>query len=162
MTQFNITPETNGASLDSQQQEVILGLARDILATKLAAGEPLSSPSDTRKYLQVLTGGYLNEVFGCIFLDSRHRIIESEELFHGTVDSSAVHPRVVVQRAIAHNAVAVVFFHNHPSGVAEPSASDRSITQRLKDALALIDVRVLDHMVVSADSTMSMAERGIL
>jgi DNA repair protein RadC len=101
------------------------------------------------------------EVFACLFLDTRHRVIAFEELFRGTIDGASVHPRELVRRALEHNAAAVILAHNHPSGVAEPSAADRQITTRLKDALALVDVRVLDHCVVG-DEIVSFAERGLL
>ena len=104
----------------------------------------------------------LHEVFGALFLDNRHRVIQVAEMFQGTIDGASVHPRVVVQRALEVNAAAVVFFHNHPSGVAEPSHADEAITRRLRDALALVDVRVLDHFVVAAGESVSFAERGLL
>jgi len=102
-----------------------------------------------------------HEVFCCCFLDNRHRVIAFEEMFRGTVDGTSVHPREVVKRALAHNAVALVLAHNHPSGVSDPSAADELITRRLKEALALVDIRLLDHIVVGADVS-SMAERGLL
>lgn len=103
-----------------------------------------------------------HEVFACMFLDSRHRMLAFEELFQGTIDGSEVHPREVVRRCLAHNAAAVIFGHNHPSGVAEPSAADRQITRRLQDALALIDVRVLDHFIVGEGEPYSFAARGMI
>ena len=106
--------------------------------------------------------GYAHEVFACLFLDNKHRVIQYEELFQGTIDSSAVHPRQVVKRALHHNAAALIIAHNHPSGVAEPSRADEAITLRLKEALALIDVRLLDHDVVGDGQTVSLAERGVL
>jgi len=122
----------------------------------------LTSPEATRAYLRLEIGERHNELFGVLFLDNRHRVIAKEELFYGTIDGASVHPRVVVSRALALNAAAVVFYHNHPSGVAEPSQSDLRITQRLKDALALVDIRVLDHLVVSTEDATSLAERGLL
>jgi DNA repair protein RadC len=101
-------------------------------------------------------------VFAVLFLDTHHRAISYEELFHGTIDGASVHPREVVNAALRHNAAAVILSHNHPSGVAEPSEADRRITQRLKDALALVDVRVLDHFVVATEGSVSFAERGLL
>ena len=101
-------------------------------------------------------------MFGSLFLDGRHRIIAVSELFQGTIDGASVYPRVVVQKALELNSAAVVFFHNHPSGVAEPSHADTSLTRRLKEALALIDVRVLDHFVVAAAGSVSLAERGLI
>jgi DNA repair protein RadC len=105
---------------------------------------------------------YRNEVFGSVFLDNRHRILALRELFQGTIDGASIHPRVVVQQALELNAAAMVFFHNHPSGVAEPSHADEAITRRLKDALALVDVRVLDHFVVAAGESVSFAEKGLI
>ena len=101
-------------------------------------------------------------MFGAIFLDNRHRVIGLEELFRGTIDGTSVHPRVVVQRALELNAAATIVFHNHPSGEPEPSQADRSLTRRLQEALALVDVRVLDHVVVGSQGTVSFAERGLL
>jgi DNA repair protein RadC len=122
----------------------------------------LSKPDETRDFLRLRLADYRNEVFGCLFLDNRHRIIAVRELFQGTIDGASVYPRVVVQQAMEVNAAAIVFFHNHPSGVAEPSHADEAITRRLKDALALVDVRVLDHFGVSAGESVSFAERGLL
>ena len=102
------------------------------------------------------------EAFGCLFLDNRHRLIAFEILFHGTVDGASVHPREVVKRALEHNSAAVIFAHNHPSGVAEPSQADELITRRLRDALALVDIRVLDHVIVGLERCVSFAERGLL
>ena len=131
-----------------------------VLAIKFRAGRPLSNPEETRSTCVELAD-YRNEVFGSLFLDNRHRIIAVRELFQGTIDGASVHPRVVVQQALEVNAAAMVFFHNHPSGVAEPSRADEVITRRLKEALALVDVRVLDHFVVSAGESVSFAERGL-
>jgi DNA repair protein RadC len=133
-----------------------------VLSIKHRAGRVLSKPDETRDFLRLRLADYRNEVFGCLFLDNRHRIIAVRELFQGTIDGASVYPRVVVQQAMELNAAAVVFFHNHPSGVAEPSHADEAITRRLKDALALVDVRVLDHFVVSAGESVSFAERGLL
>ncbi|MCY1425563.1 hypothetical protein D9M71_413530 [compost metagenome] len=99
-------------------------------------------------------------MFACLFLDTRHRVLAFEVLFHGSIDGASVYPRQVVKRALAHNAAALILTHNHPSGVAEPSQADRLLTQRLKDALALVDVRVLDHFIVGDGEPLSMAERG--
>ncbi|MBW9259214.1 MAG: DNA repair protein RadC [Candidatus Thiodiazotropha sp. (ex. Lucinisca nassula)] len=133
-----------------------------VLSIKHRAGRVLSKPDETRDFLRLRLADYRNEVFGCLFVDNRHRIIAVRELFQGTIDGASVYPRVVVQQAMEVNAAAVVFFHNHPSGVAEPSHADEAITRRLKDALALVDVRVLDHFVVSAGESVSFAERGLL
>jgi len=116
----------------------------------------------TRRYLTSRLRHQPHEVFACLFLDNRHRMIRYEELFHGTIDGASVHPRQVVRRALHHNAAALIFAHNHPSGVAEPSRADEQITRRLKDALGLIDVRVLDHFVIGDGQAVSFAERGLL
>ncbi|AGA92395.1 DNA repair protein (plasmid) [Thioflavicoccus mobilis 8321] len=148
--------------LSADEKASLVELALTILARKHRRGSALTSPEATRSYLRLEIGERHHELFGCLFLDNRHRIIAKEELFYGTIDGASVHPRVVVARALELNAAAVVFFHNHPSGVAEPSQSDLRITTRLKDALALVDVRVLDHLVVSVEDSVSLAERGLI
>ena len=150
------------ADLNDVEKQSVVTLAMKVLASKHRAGRALSQPEETRNYLRLRLADYRNEVFGCLFLDNRHRIIAVRELFQGTIDGAAVHARVVVQQAMEANAAALVFFHNHPSGVAEPSHADEAMTRRLKDALALVDVRVLDHVVVSAGESVSFAERGLL
>ena len=141
----------------------VIAEAFRILRNRHRTGEVLTSPEATRDYIRLRLAEEPNEVFGCIFLDNRHRVVAVEELFRGTIDGASVHPRVVVQHALtAHNAAAVIFYHNHPSGVVEPSQADLRITQRLKDALALVDVRVLDHLIVSFEGSTSLAERGLL
>jgi DNA repair protein RadC len=144
------------------EKQSVVTLAMKVLAIKHRAGRPLSNPEATRNYLRLRLADYRNEVFGSLFLDNRHRIIAVRELFQGTIDGASIHPRVVVQHAMEANAAAVVLFHNHPSGVAEPSHADEAITRRLKEALALVDVRVLDHFVVSAGESVSFAEHGLL
>ena len=144
------------------QFQAALELGRRYLEARLRRDVALASPADTRDYLKARLRAYPHEVFACLFLDNRHRVICFEELFTGTIDGASVHPREVVRRAIYHNAAALIFAHNHPSGVAEPSHSDRQITQRLQDALGLIDVRVLDHLVVGDAEVVSFAERGLL
>ena len=150
------------SDLNEVEKQSVITLAMKILAVKHRAGAPLNSPEATRSYLRLRLADHRNEVFGCLFLDNRHRIIAMRELFQGTIDGASIHPRVVVQQALEVNAAALVFFHNHPSGVAEPSHADEAITRRLKEALALVDVRVLDHFVVSAGESVSFAERGLL
>jgi len=150
------------SNLNDVEKQSVITLALKVLAIKHRAGRSLSKPEETRNYLRLRLADYRNEVFGCLFLDNRHRIIAVRELFQGTIDGASIYPRVVVQQAMEVNAAAMVFFHNHPSGVAEPSHADEAITRRLKDALALIDVRVLDHFVVSAGESVSFAERGLL
>lgn len=150
------------ADLNDVEKQSVITLAMKVLSIKHRAGRVLSKPDETRDFLRLRLADYRNEVFGCLFVDNRHRIIAVRELFQGTIDGASVYPRVVVQQAMEVNAAAVVFFHNHPSGVAEPSHADEAITRRLKDALALVDVRVLDHFVVSAGESVSFAERGLL
>jgi DNA repair protein RadC len=150
------------ADLNDVEKQSVITLAMKVLSIKHRAGRVLSKPDETRDFLRLRLADYRNEVFGCLFVDNRHRIIAVRELFQGTIDGASVYPRVVVQQAMEANAAAVVFFHNHPSGVAEPSHADEAITRRLKDALALVDVRVLDHFVVSAGESVSFAERGLL
>jgi len=120
-----------------------------------------TSPNDSKDYVKLKLAEYEHEVFACLFLDQRHHVIAFEELFRGTIDGASVYPREVAKEAIKHNAAAVIFAHNHPSGNAEPSMADQAITNKLKDALALIDVRVLDHLVVGED-VISFAERGLI
>ena len=139
----------------------LIAQAAAILETRLR-GEPLSSPEASKEFLRLRLAPLEHEVFACLFLDNRHRVIAFETLFRGTIDGASVYPREVVKTALHHNAAAVIFSHNHPSGVAEPSRADEQLTRRLKDALALIDVRVLDHIVVSTEGTVSFAERGLL
>jgi DNA repair protein RadC len=150
------------SDLSDAEKRSVVTLAMKVLAIKHRAGRPLSNPEATRNYLRLRLADYRNEVFGSLFLDNRHRLIAVRELFQGTIDGASIHPRVVVQQALEANAAAMVFFHNHPSGVAEPSHADEAITRRLKDALALVDVRVLDHFVVSAGESVSFAERGLI
>ena len=144
------------------QIQAALELGRRYLEAEMKRDNLLISPESTRKYLKARLRAYAHEVFACIFLDNRHRVIEFEELFNGTIDGASIHPREVVKRALFHNAAAVIFAHNHPSGVAEPSQSDLAITRRLNDALALVDIRVLDHFIVGDQEVLSFAERGIL
>lgn len=148
--------------LNTVEKQSLMALALAMLEEQHRPGEVLDSTEETRRYLRIRLAEYKNEVFGCIFLNNRHRIIEVAELFQGTIDGASVHPRVVVQKALACNAAAIAFFHNHPSGVAEPSHADEAITRRLKDALTLVDIRVLDHFVVTAGESVSFTERGLL
>ena len=150
------------ADLNDVEKQSVITLAMKVLSIKHQAGRVLSKPDETRDFLRLRLADYRNEVFGCLFLDNRHRIIAVRELFQGTIDGASVYPRVVVQQAMEVNAAAIVFFHNHPSGVAEPSHADGSIPRHIQEALALVDVRVLDHFVVSAGESVSFAERGLL
>ena len=137
-----------------------LELARRCLGEELREREALTSPHQSAAYLKAQLQHRPYEVFACLFLDNRHRVLAFEELFRGTLDGAQVFPREVVREALKHNAAAVILAHNHPSGTAEPSAADRAITRELRDALALVGVRVLDHMVVGAGEPTSMAARG--
>ncbi|TVS14527.1 MAG: JAB domain-containing protein [Gammaproteobacteria bacterium] len=140
----------------------IAELGRRMLAEQVSRGTVISDPVAVRHYLLGTLRDLEHEIFGCLFLDSRHRVIRFERLFRGTIDGASVHPREVVRAALAANAAAVVLVHNHPSGVAEPSRADVRITGRLKSALDLIDVRVLDHLIVGDAEVVSLAERGLL
>lgn len=122
----------------------------------------LNSPQAVKDYLKLLLGGRQQEVFVALFLDAQHRLIAAEEMFHGTLTQTSVYPREVVKRALTHNTAAVMFCHNHPSGMSEPSNSDRLLTDALKQALQLVDVRVLDHFIIGDESVMSFAERGLI
>jgi len=144
------------------QLQATLEMARRHMEAELQRGDALTNPEAVRRYLTAHLRGHSQEVFGCLFLDNRHRIIAFEELFFGTIDGATVHPREVVKRALAHNAAALILAHNHPSGVAEPSHADQAITRRLSDALSLVDVRVLDHIVVGDGPAVSLAERGLM
>jgi DNA repair protein RadC len=150
------------AALNPVETETLIKLVQRLLAERHRAGHALESPEQTRTFLRLKLMDRKHEVFGALFLDNRHRIIEVAEMFQGTIDGASVYPRVVVQRALEVNAAAIVFFHNHPSGVAEPSTADAAITRRLREALSLVDIRVLDHFVVAAGESVSFAERGLL
>ena len=125
-------------------------------------GEALTSPETTRTYLRTRLLNRRYEHFAAIFLDTRHRVIVYRELFHGTIDAAHVHPRVVVKQALDDHAAAAIIAHNHPSGVAEPSQADLAITRRLRDALGLLDIRLLDHFIVGDSEVVSLAERGLV
>jgi DNA repair protein RadC len=149
-------------TLNREEKESVIKLALSVLADRHRAGRALRNPAQTRAFLRLKLAHRRHEVFGALFLDNRHRVIRVAELFQGTIDGASVHPRVVVQRALELNAAAIVLFHNHPSGVAEPSHADEVITGRLRDALALVDIRLLDHFVVAAGESVSFSERGLL
>ncbi|EMC3685664.1 DNA repair protein RadC [Vibrio cholerae] len=139
----------------------VLEEAAEILEQRYVRGETFVRTENTAEYLRCKLAGYEHEIFAVLFLDNQHRLIEFKELFRGTVDAASVYPREVLKEALNVNAAAVIFAHNHPSGDPEPSQADRRITQRLKDALSLVDIRVLDHVVVGK-SSVSFAERGWL
>ena len=148
------------------QAVVKLDAAQELLKRSLVESmrhrDALESPTAVRDYLRLTIGRREHEVFMALFLDNKHRVIAPEEMFRGTLSQASVYPREVVKRSMALNAAAVIFAHNHPSGVAEPSAADEAITQALRNALALLDVRVLDHLVVAGNEIVSFAERGLL
>ena len=149
------------AEFTSNQQATIQE-AIGILESRLRTTKAFTSPADVKQFCQLQVAHEKDEHFCCMFMDSQHRLIAFERLFSGTVDGASVYPRVVVRRVLELNAAAVIFTHNHPSGVPKPSASDINITKRLKDALSLIDVRVLDHIIAGSGDTVSMAEAGLL
>ena len=147
----------------SLSDDEIIAVAMGILAKRMMNGGPvLANPGTTRDYLRLRLADLQHEVFACVWLDNRHRVIAFEELFRGTIDGASVHAREVVKRCLKHNAAAVIFAHNHPSALAEPSRADEMITRRLKAALELIEVRVLDHIIVGGTNVESFAERGLL
>ena len=140
----------------------VLEVARRCLEEDLRAGAALTSPGAVRDYLRLQLGSLSHEVFVCLWLDAQHRVIESRELFRGTLTQTSVYPREVVKAALAANAAAVIFAHNHPSGVAQPSQADELLTRNLREALALVEVKVLDHFIVAGRQALSFAERGLL
>ncbi|MBD9359029.1 RadC family protein [Methylomonas fluvii] len=144
------------------QLQAVLEMARRHFAEILQRGSALTSPDITRAYLSAQLRSYSFEVFACLFLDNQHRVIQWEELFRGTIDGASVYPREVAKRALFHHAAAVIFAHNHPSGINEPSQADRQITDKLKQALGLFDIRVLDHFIVGDGQPFSFAEHGLL
>lgn len=144
------------------QLQAVLELSRRHLKETLQRGEYLQNPQATRDYLSARLRDLPYEVFACLFLDNQHRVIEFEILFQGTINGASVHPREVVRKTLKHNAAALILAHNHPSGIAEPSSADRHITKQLIEALALIDVRVLDHIVVGDGECVAFSERGWL
>ena len=149
---------------DIRNDDAIIATALTILEKRInyrTGAESMTSPGSSKNYVKLQLAKYEHEVFACLWLDNRNRVIRFNKMFRGTIDGASVYSREVVKSALKHNAAAVIFSHNHPSGVAEPSTADEQITKRLKEALALIDVRVLDHLVVGED-VVSFAERGLL
>ena len=146
------------------KENQLIAEAKQLLYKRLVKRryKPLTSPDAVRAYLRLHLAEQEREMFYCLFLDSQHRLLDDQTLFQGTINSCSVYPREVVKATLAINAAAVILAHNHPSGVAEPSIADRQITERLKAALALVDVRVLDHFVVGGEDVISFAERGWL
>jgi DNA repair protein RadC len=144
------------------QLQAVLELARRAIDEGLRREAVLNSPDKVRQYLQLQLARREHEVFAVLYLDAQNRLLKCEELFRGTLTQTSVHPREVVKQALRHNAAAVILAHNHPSGVAEPSRADELLTRALKDALALVEVRVLDHLIVAGNATVSFAERGLI
>lgn len=142
------------------QLQAVMELTRRALVEDMKAGDALSSPGTVKRYLQLMLGNRSYESFAVLFVDVKNRLIAAEELFRGTLTHTSVYPREVVKHALAHNAASVILAHNHPSGSPEPSAADRHLTQALKQALALVDIRVLDHFVVAGRNVYSFAEHG--
>lgn len=154
----------NGLRGPAKRAELVavLELARRALAQQLKAREVFSSPGAVKEFLQLHLAGKPHEVFAVLFLDAQNRLVAMEELFRGTLTQTSVYPREVVLHALQHKAAAVVLAHNHPSGTVQPSRADEALTQTLKAALALVDVRVLDHVIVAPGDALSMAEKGLL
>lgn len=149
-----------GRGIDREGEDELVARAAQILESRMLGGEPLSDPSAAGSFLQMRLATLDREVFLLMFLDTRHRVIATEVAFMGTIDGAEVHPRVVAQMALKHNAAAIICAHNHPSNNPEPSAADRAVTAQLKQALSLLDVRLLDHFVVTAKGCTSLAARG--
>jgi DNA repair protein RadC len=143
-------------------EDQVIERALEILASRLKFGAALTSPGAVRDYLRLALGPREHEVFVCIWVDAQHRVVGIEEPFRGTLTQTSVYPREIVKSALAYNAAAVIFAHNHPSGVAQPSQADELLTRNLKEALALVEVKVLDHFVVAGTQAISFAERGLL
>jgi DNA repair protein RadC len=144
------------------QLQAIFEMSRRALVEQMQQADVLGSPQQVRDYLCLKLGGLKREVFMVLFLDAQNRVVAQEEMFSGTLTQTSVYPREVVKRALHHNAASVIFAHNHPSGVAQQSRADELLTQALKDALALVDVRTLDHFIVAGNTTLSFAEHGLL
>jgi DNA repair protein RadC len=151
------------AALELQDTDKIIAAALSVLEKRAKYGrDSLSSPQAVRDYVRLKLGGFEREEFHAVWLDAQNRVIELEPLFTGTLTQTSIYPREVVKSALRHNAAAVILAHNHPSGIAEPSAADQVLTETLKRALALVDVKVLDHFVVGGSAAVSFAERGLL
>ena len=144
------------------QVEAVLELARRTAGESLREGDALTSPGAVRDYLRLALGGLEHEVFVCLWLDAQHRTLAVEEAFRGSLTQTSVYPREIVKSGLRRNAAAVIFAHNHPSGAAQPSRADELLTRNLKEALALVEIRVLDHFIVAERQTLSFAERGLL
>lgn len=159
---LNRLEDMTAGTMNQVEKDTVIMLAMTMLSSRHHRGRTISSPGDTQAYLRLKLADVKTERFGCVFLDNRHRILGIRELFQGTIDGTSVYPRVVVQECLEINAAAVILYHNHPSGVAEPSQADEMITRRLKSALELVDIRLLDHVVVAAGDCVSLASRGLI
>lgn len=159
---FGLSIRIDGSSTRAATDEEIIAIARLALDAKIMRQGHIASPSDAKAFVSLRLGNLPHEVFAIVFVDAQHRVIEFLELFRGTLTQTSVYPREVVKEALRLNAAAVIFTHNHPSGVAEPSRADELLTQTLKSALLLVDVRVLDHLVVAGGQVVSFVERGLL
>ena len=162
MSNHNLFIQGANGAVEPATSEQILAAARSVLAHRVRRGAALTSPRSVREYLTVKLGALDYEIFGLILVDSRHKVIEYVELFRGTIDGASVHPREVVKIVLARGAAGVVMVHNHPSAVKDQSHADEAITRRIRDCLALIDVRVLDHLIVAGPEVLSFAEEGLL
>ncbi len=160
---FVLNEETGNYTADGPRSaDAVIATAKHILAAQVSWTDVLSTPNVVADYLVIQFAGLEHEVFACLSLDTRHRLIAYEELFRGTIDGASVHPREVVKAALRANAAAIILAHNHPSGDPEPSQADKRITTRLREALALVDIRTPNHIVVAGSQTVSFAERGLL
>jgi DNA repair protein RadC len=162
MSNHNLFYQCAGGALQIASNEQILVAARRMLAHRVRRGASLQSPQKAGEYLALRLGNLDHEVFGLILLDKRHRVIECLDLFRGTIDGASVHPREVVKLALQKSAAACIAYHNHPSGVQEPSQADELITARVKEALALIDVRLIDHLILAGPNVLSFAQQGLI
>ena len=161
--EYAVQREINATAAAAAVEDAVIARALEILARRMrSTGVLMDAPQVVRDWLRLRVGGKPHEEFGCIWLNARHEVIEAGELFRGTLTQTSVYPREVVKEALRHNAAAVIFYHNHPSGAADPSPADEMLTRQLKDALNVVDVRVLDHFVVTAEETTSFAEKGLL
>ncbi len=158
--QYRVAPGARAVELE--QLAAVMELARRALTEEMKARDSLTSPGAVRGYLRLRMQDLAHEAFYGVFLDAQNRVIAAEELFRGTLTQTSVYPREVVKHALAHNAAAIILAHNHPSGVAEPSLQDQALTRTLAEALALVDIKVLDHFIVAPGACLSFAERGLI
>lgn len=161
MTRFIKTDDAYTVAGEVSEAE-ILSFAQSLIADKFKRGDALTSPSMTHHYFMHRLAGYEHEVFGCLFLDNQHRVLKFEEMFKGTINAANVYPREVVKKALSLNAAALICVHNHPSGDTSASASDKDLTKRLQDALELVDIRLLDHLIIGGGEYSSFAEKGLM